>query len=731
MHERLQQGVEAFRHRHTRFVEDTEPYSSLYALWLSAWYLLFSLFMHLQGQSMYENLFLTAGAALFGLLPLLRHRVPAPFSGPYTLLSTLSLLFLPLFYHFFMLMKNQWVEPWGMATLGVCLLVLVLAEQSLLVLVMLIAAFAAATAVLAGIDGANPFAHARLSYLPIACFTLGGAALITRRRRLVQSRRLALHKSLGGTIAHEMRTPLSAIGLAMGSIRTELARSRALAKPTESILSAIEASVGTSADTVVQCNRLIESILATMREGGIDSGNFRLLDAREAIVDALEGFAYAETDDRKLVHLEADDDFEFLGDRTLFVHTIYNLLQNAFHYRNTPGFDITVATRRTGEMNRVVVRDRGPGVEACRQELVFDHYHTEGKEGGSGLGLSFCRMVVESFGGTIACNSVPEGGSEFVIDLPAYRSEGARRLRRKVMQSKRVLVALASRDERRMASRTLRRSGCVVELAEEPRKALEMAAGTSYSMILTNLEMEPLLREARSLPVPGSGGSFREPATSPLTRASIVAVADEGESEAEVKRLVAEAGMDGYLLRPFAEPDIEMLLERLLDDAAAPQGASLPPHEPLPLWTPPEGATILVADDSDALRRLLKINLEYYGYRVLLAADGREAVEMAASHKLSLAVLDHTMPVMGGIEAARQMSRQAGALGGVPVILLSGLSTEQLAAAVKGEPIERCLPKPFTSEQLVHAIGELLMERNGNGGESRALARATQIAGAS
>jgi CheY-like chemotaxis protein len=122
--------------------------------------------------------------------------------------------------------------------------------------------------------------------------------------------------------------------------------------------------------------------------------------------------------------------------------------------------------------------------------------------------------------------------------------------------------------------------------------------------------------------------------------------------------------------------------------------------------------TVLLADDYEDARMILKMLLEMEGCRVVEAADGREAVELAASHsaEIDLILMDLTMPVLDGYEATRRIvaceeTRH------IPVVALSALCEQ----ATKSKAIEAgcsdCLPKPLDFK-LVEELLERLPEKS-------------------
>jgi hypothetical protein len=105
--------------------------------------------------------------------------------------------------------------------------------------------------------------------------------------------------------------------------------------------------------------------------------------------------------------------------------TVYNLVQNAVD-ASPPGGEINVSTRGLPGGYELRVRDQGAGVPAVVRDRIFDPFYTSKphslRPGGMGLGLYLVRRSVEALGGNVRLVSPEEGGSEFVIWFPSYRS---------------------------------------------------------------------------------------------------------------------------------------------------------------------------------------------------------------------------------------------------------------------------------------------------------------------
>jgi PAS domain S-box-containing protein len=124
--------------------------------------------------------------------------------------------------------------------------------------------------------------------------------------------------------------------------------------------------------------------------------------------------------------------------------------------------------------------------------------------------------------------------------------------------------------------------------------------------------------------------------------------------------------------------------------------------------------TVLVADDEASVRDVASKTLEWYGYRVLEARDGSEAIRVFEEHaeEVALVLLDLTMPVVGGDEVIGALkSRRAD----VSVIVMSGYGESEVAEKFAGQDVSGFLQKPFTARRLAEDVKKALVNRAGKG----------------
>jgi two-component system OmpR family sensor kinase len=205
--------------------------------------------------------------------------------------------------------------------------------------------------------------------------------------------------------SHELRSPLTAI---RGQIEV-LARDP---DPDAADVHRVEAA--TLAE-LARVERLVEEMLALARlDEGVGPAR-RELDAerflREAVTGAPGG---AEVGTLAPGRIDADPD--------MIARVVRNLVENARRHAGADGTVRVSSTAATGRL-RVDVDDDGPGIPPAERERVFDRFHRSDagrarSAGGSGLGLSIARGIVEAHGGTIRAGESPLGGARVSFELP-------------------------------------------------------------------------------------------------------------------------------------------------------------------------------------------------------------------------------------------------------------------------------------------------------------------------
>ncbi len=211
--------------------------------------------------------------------------------------------------------------------------------------------------------------------------------------------------------SHELRTPLAVI-----LSQVELALSRQRDGP------AYRESLEACGRAAGRMKSLVDDLLTLARA---DSGKLELrvepvdlARIAEETAALLEPLAHERT--ARILVMTSPAPLK--GDPERLSQVLANLLSNAIQYTR-PGGQVTVTVRSDNDSAIVAVEDTGAGIPESDLPLIFDRFHRvdtarSRKSGGSGLGLSICRSIVEAHGGTITVSSAVDHGSTFIVTIP-------------------------------------------------------------------------------------------------------------------------------------------------------------------------------------------------------------------------------------------------------------------------------------------------------------------------
>ena len=156
-------------------------------------------------------------------------------------------------------------------------------------------------------------------------------------------------------------------------------------------------------------------------------GNTEQLQASLLVQEVHNAYPFHNDRERECVQIVVRKDFNFTSSRVLFGEALNNLLRNglravlATQRKLIPG-DVLVEVGVFGGHGRITVSDRGIGMTRETQEQAFDAFFTTAPRAGHGLGLTFCRQIVQAAGGTITVKSVLGFGASFTLDFALIES---------------------------------------------------------------------------------------------------------------------------------------------------------------------------------------------------------------------------------------------------------------------------------------------------------------------
>lgn len=254
--------------------------------------------------------------------------------------------------------------------------------------------------------------------LPVFLTAVFIGSLTNRNVSMVETEKLRAASAIGANLAHELRTPLASIGaLSKGTENLLPALTDAYSKAKEAgievqplrdkQLEILSETLGSIQNEVDYSNTIIDMLLVNTADKSLSDVDMEFFSVREAAEEALRRYPFNNQRERELVCVEIDDDFEVEAPRLLIVHVLFNLIKNALYsVQNAGKGTISIRAEAGPDGGNIIVHDTGIGIAPSVRSHIFERFYTTTPTAQSaGIGLSFCKLVMESISGAIDCSS--------------------------------------------------------------------------------------------------------------------------------------------------------------------------------------------------------------------------------------------------------------------------------------------------------------------------------------
>jgi len=266
--------------------------------------------------------------------------------------------------------------------------------------------------------------------LPFFLTVLLISGIINRNIHNHQSDREQAVWNIANAIAHQLRTPLATIrNLASG---TESSLPRLVSGYKKAVehnlvdnplrkakLEILYEVMETVSEEVQHSNALIDILITNSKPFELLCITQDPIDISQILHKAVNSFPYNNPIERDLVDLSLENGFQVNGLENMILHVFYNLIGNAVEYsQKRKSGRIRIFCGKEAKWNTVIIWDSGIGIPKNLQHRVFEPFFSRNSPNGTGIGLSFCKSVMEGLGGHIRLESVENEYCQFTLLFP-------------------------------------------------------------------------------------------------------------------------------------------------------------------------------------------------------------------------------------------------------------------------------------------------------------------------
>ena len=495
-------------------------------------------------------------------------------------------------------------------------------------------------------------------------------------------------------MSHEIRTPLNGI---VGF--TQLLKSTSVSDEQEEFISVIEHSSDNLLNIV---NDILDLSKIKADKIELEEIAFNATEKFEASIESY-GARAAEKDIELGVYVDPDLPSELIGDPTKISQIIVNLISNAIKFTSSNGeVDVRIEKQEETDTNATIkfsVRDTGIGINEDQKDKIFDAFSqadvsTSRKFGGTGLGLAISAKLVTFMGGSLDIESVEGEGSTFFFTLTFAKPEESIEKIVPDMSEFEIGLLVVDHDGRSLL-----------------RDNLKIYAHTAGTELKTYTSEDILENKSASLPdilfidhrYCGREGELERY----LKLDTKIVLITTGDKKKKIEALKGSIGRIVYKPLNISKAFKAFDVVHSDDDD---KGESVVEATNTKMF---HDIHALVAEDNPINQKLINSILTGLGLDVALANNGKEALELRKHDEYDIIFMDIQMPVMGGIEATKEILNYEDIENKkhVPIVALTANALQGDREKYLAAGMDNYLSKPIEIADLKNVIKEYLSHK--------------------
>ncbi|MBF8271844.1 MAG: PAS/PAC sensor hybrid histidine kinase [Magnetococcales bacterium] len=511
-------------------------------------------------------------------------------------------------------------------------------------------------------------------------------------------------------MSHEIRTPMNAV---MGF--TDLALKNELSPKIRDYLEKVE---GASHSLMGIINDILDFSKIEAGQMDLDPVRFDVSDLFDRLAD-LFSKQIADRGLELILLPPVEYDSVLFGDVGRIEQVLINLIRNAIKFTHEGTIVVQAVVEEQDDKKvqlNFMVRDTGIGIDPERLTKLFNPFvqadgSTTRKYGGTGLGLTICKRLVERMDGRIWVTSTPGQGS--VFSFMVMTTHAAKNRRKKMVVSgdlfgKKVLVLDDNNMILEILPTMLERLALKPQAVRTPEEAVKQLLKYNFGKDPIELLLIDWNLDGQNGTVLASGiiKKLRE-TTPPAKIPKIILLTSFGEEQ--FKQTSQEAGIDVFLDKPITN-------NRLIHAISIAFGKERPPNErriTKVLAQDSEtaevigGARILLVDDNVINQQIARELLERVGLMVEIANNGREALDQIERFAFDAVLMDLQMPDMDGFEATTIL-RNDDRFRNLPIIAMTAHALESERKRCIEIGMNGHISKPIRPERMYGVLTKVI-----------------------